>query len=807
MKHVSRTLHLHPDALFDQPYEQANLPVQAFETLMDNLSVHQKDEQGLTLTAPSGAVVRLDAFAPGVLRIRAVPHGEPPTQSTTGSLGLIDETPLPCNFTHEIDDGRITFTTDQLQFVLDRANGNFTMSGSDGTPLLETLHGGIRFSAEPAEYSGHRMLCDFRLDNEQFFGFGGRIMPPRRTGSSVDIFTVKVGLVSGDYGGFPVPFFLSTRGYGLFLNNPWPHVYFDMGRSRPDQWYCHAPGGDCDFFLFYGPHFSRIVQLYTQICGRTPLPAKWWLGFWCSSQTFEHTADVVNTARRMRDEGYPCDAMVLDGPWRGGPNFVTRYREGKKYISDDLQWHPEFGDGAAMIHELDQLNFHTCLHLNSRSFNQKTADREVHSGRLRRHGEEVVPRVTDPESEKFYEDLITPLINDGTALWWTDHSDRVSGQIRPGLPSRNLFGSLWNRLLTEIMGRNGHQNSICLTRGSGIGGQQYGLPWPGDTRHGIDAFQDDISFCLNAGMAGYALTSYDLAGCGLARNPNEGYRNEQEKLAEIFDDQNICRRLCQSLFFVPTPRIHNNWCSKPKFPWDCSPEAAQLFRQFLQVRYRLTPYIYSYALHAARTGEPILRPLVYHHRLDSQTYSIEDEFYMGDWLLIAPITQAGAESRNVYLPQGDWIHLWSDQLFRGPITVEIEAPLHEVQGLPVFVKTGAFLPWQPLTDSLNDRIPQDLQFDLYPNVASEFCLNESPDVTNTMSIQTTNDGARVRLENHTELVRHYTLNVHQITGVKEAKLDGRQLADNQMTINTAKQTARLQLEARPQTTLALELRI
>src|SRR5690606_2449429 len=107
-------------------------------------------------------------------------------------------------------------------------------------------------------------------------------------------------------------------------------------------------------------------------------------------------------------------------------------------------------------------------------------------------------------------------------------------------------------------------------------------------------------------------------------------------------------------------------------------------KRALTARYRLTPYIYSYALQAARTGEPILRPLVYHHMDDPTAIKWSTEFYLGDGMLIAPVTAADARKWTIYLPVGDWTCLWTGQRYAGAHTIEVDAPLYEVEGLPVF---------------------------------------------------------------------------------------------------------------------------
>lgn len=773
----------HPDALFDMPYEKVCIPAERYTSFRERFGLKTTDDCGVTLQTPAGAAFRIEAYAPGILRMRISPDASALEPSTTEKLGLLQDCRQEVAFSSSDDNGKFSFTTDDFTFILDHSTNDIRLLDKSGKSLIETVEGGVKFSSDKPDYGGNRFLASFDFADENVFGFGGRIMHPNRTGTTADIFAEKVGKRSGDYGGFPIPFFMSTKGYGLFLNNPWPHVYFDMGKTRKDQWFMHAPGGECDIFIIAGPEFGDIVQSYTQLTGRIPLPRKALLGFWCSSLTFVSAAEVVDTIKRLKDDGYPCDVVVLDGPWRGGPNFVKQYSQGGQYPSSDMNWHPDFGDGPAMVKSLEVMNVKTCLHLNSRNFHPDTAEPAVAKGLLRRQGEETVARVTDKKGEEFYKSFITPRIEDGITLWWTDHADRVSGQISQGLPSRNIFGVLWNRLLARTMAQNGIANHVALTRGSGIGGQKYGLPWPGDTRVGIDAFEEDVWFCLNAGLTGYSITSVDLAGFTLRKDPKADYADESEKIAETFDLDNICRRLCQSIFFIPTPRIHNNWDTLPRFPWNCPPETRGLYKSVLRERYKLTPYIFSYALNASRTGEPILRPLVYHYRTDSGVYDIGDEFFMGQWLLVAPVVKKGQISRNVYLPEGKWTHLWSEKQYTGPCLVKIDAPLYDIEGLPVFVKAGAIIPRQHFALSMEDTIPKELTLDVYPNGDSQFKLHESDTITNVFTCSESSEKIVLDAENNTDIDRLYKFRFHGISQAGQLLINGRAVQDENVTFD------------------------
>ncbi|MEX2606088.1 MAG: TIM-barrel domain-containing protein [Kiritimatiellia bacterium] len=750
--------YLHPDALYDEHYVETSIPVTGFQSPTDETAKPEYLERGVQFSA-GGFLYRLEAWSAGIYRLQIVPEQQPPPTSTTEALGLIQVPGAPSDFTLEETNFGLRLGDDALAVDVNPATGAITLSGPDGETLLSSRNGGFRFQPDSEEtYPAY--FAEFDAQDESFFGFGGRIMPPRRNGSSLDVFSVKTGVKSGDYGGFPMPYFISTRGYGVFLNNPWPHVYFDMGRETESGWSMYAPGGPCDLFFIAGPEFSDVITRFTSIVGRATEPPRWILGFWCSSLGFASAEQAVKDAKRLREEGYPCDVFVFDGPWRSGNQFIQSYAEGHDYPAADVNWHSDFGDGPAMVRALEHLHIKTGLHVNSRVFSPDTAEKGIANGMLRRHGEEVVPRVGLPEAEEAYAALLEPRIREGVALWWTDHADRVSGEVLPGLPSRNLFGPLWNRLIHRAMPPGDSVFPMSLSRGGGIGSQRYALPWPGDTRCGVDALMDDVWFMINAGLSGFPLTSTDLGGFAVRKDPVRDYAGREERDAEMFQEENLARRLCQALLYVPLPRIHNNWETTAKFPWNCTPDIQALYKQALTERYALTPYWFHYALLAAETGQPILRPLVYSHRNDPHSTVCEDQFYVGDWLMMAPGYREGEEKRNVYLPGGEWMDFWTGQIYGGGQTIEIDVPILSLRGLGIFIRRGAIIPRQPFRLSLDNHLPGALSFDVYPDGDTNMDLREGRGFSSRLSCTCDSDGYRIELENGTNLEREYTVRLH-----------------------------------------------
>ena len=751
---MERLLKIHPDALYDSEYVDCVIETEDYASPELALKGEYKHERGVVIITTSGREIVIENCFDNTLRLRITKPGACLDKTVTERLGLIRTDWEAAPYDYALKDGVVTFSNRRLTLIYDMNTGEYAFRTAEGKTLLKTKNGGARFSSTPADYSGMRSYTEFeRIEKERYSGFGARIYKVDRTGESADIFAEKGGAKVGDYGGFPMPYFLSSTGYGFFFNNPWPHVYFDMAKSDPETWFLSAPGGDYDIFVFCGST-SEITKSYARIVGTNQFPRKWLMGYWCSSLSFERAQGAIDDMGRMRREGYPSEAIVIDGPWRGGVNFIRDYASGWGYPSDDYNWHPDFGDGVGMIKTLAKDNIKTVLHINSCAFKPSTAIPAIAQGLLRQVKTETVPDVATKPGVEYYKTFLVPRIKDGVTQWWTDHSDRVSGEILPGIPSRNLFGAMWNRVISEIMAENGIKNHMSLSRGGGIGSQKYALPWAGDTQFGIHRFKEDIWYVINAGMAGFTLCGYDLGGF-MRGSVTDLTPDEMQ-----FEINNIARRVCQSMIFCPMPRMHNGENSTAKWPWNCPAEARDLYRDCLTFRYRFIPTVYSYAIHGSRTGEPIIRPMFYDHADDLALYAVDDEFYLGDHLLVAPVTEANVEKREVYLPVGAWVNLWTKERYDGGKTVTANAPMFVKEGLPIYVKVGGGVAYQPDCLSLYDNIPEKLRVELYADESAELVLNESETVTNRFACKKVGNAFEITAENNGDIDREYTVVVY-----------------------------------------------
>jgi len=515
-------------------------------------------------------------------------------------------------------------------------------------------------------------------EDEHFFGFGAHNHPLDMRGRSI-VCSAKELESKAATGGFPVPFFFSSRGYGIFFNNLDDDVTFKMG-TTPGEYSFEGTSGqmegwDMDYYLIYGPKFEKIMKRYTAIVGKPILPARWLFGH-IQHHCCDWTDDrVMEVARKYREGDWPCDVLLMD--WQA--------------LTKDFAWAPEFEDYKKMYDFIDERGFKTaysCALFHSDLYDWKKYD----------------PTVEQTCAE--YWALHSPRVLDGMDFWRQDNSERSSKytdleKLANGYEAHELFGSLWAKNVVEGMEKLGLYGRPVISRGGPIGGHRYIIPWPGDLSHGLEFLEMDLNFVRNGGLAGYASIAVDLGG----------YTDRGGK--DPLEEQNIVRRTIDIIPIIPISKFQGSGDRSAKLPWLLSPQQQDLIRHFLKLRYRLHPYIYSSAIEANLTGRPILAALVFDYQDDPETYDKDFHFMFGRQILVAPVTRR-TERWDVYLPKGKWVHYWTGERYVGGQAVTVDAPLYEGAGLPMFVKAGAIIPMMPEMSYIYEKPPEPVTLDIYP---------------------------------------------------------------------------------------------
>jgi alpha-D-xyloside xylohydrolase len=567
-----------------------------------------------------------------------------------------------------LDPWHLRFTDAAGEVLTEQDPGHVDISGR-----LRTLPFG-RSLVDGAVVAYHESFA--ARPDEHFGGLGEKFTPLDKRGQRPVMWNFDAFGVESDRSYKNVPFFVSSRGYGIMLDSGLP-AEFDLCRSTHSCVEIVVPDDLIDYYLIAGPTIPAILDRFDRLTSRPALPPKWAFGTWISSGFFRDSQErVMERARRIRERGIPCDVLHLDTYWQQDGNW------------SDMRWDAEhFPDPEGMLAELAAMGFKVCLWMNPYISHLSPVFRDgAEKGYfLRRPDGEVyvadswhgtyppcgIVDFTNPDAAEWFAELLRGPLRQGAAAYKTDFAegvpaDAVAFNGMRGTELHNVYTLLFNDLVARVTREvNGHE--LVWARSSFLGGQRHSAQWGGDTFTSYAAMGSTLRGGLSHGLSGVPFWSHDAGG--FTGRPS--------------DDLYV--RWGQFGALSPLVRFHG---TTSREPWEYPEAAERAVVAALRLRYRLMPYIYSAAIDAARTGSPMMRALCVDHPDDPVAWQADLEYLLGRDLLVAPMT-APEGVRQVYLPAGDWVDHWTGELIAGGRYVTVSAPLERI---PLFVRHGALIP-------------------------------------------------------------------------------------------------------------------
>lgn len=538
----------------------------------------------------------------------------------------------------------------------------FTETERGGWPLVvEDTHLAVRLPPDE-----HLFGC-----GEQFGGvdhrgdrISARVRQPNGTGSRETY--------------FPVPLYLSDRGYGVFVDTA-ADATFDFGATAPGTTSLSVADSALSLVVFRG-HPETVLEQYTALTGRPPRLPEWTFGVWWSRNSYESAAEVRAVADRLRETETPGDLLHLDPGWTDLDEL-------------DLSWDDEgFPDPEALLTDLADDGFHVSVweypYLKAGTTPFATArDRgylvEDGAGRplvLRRPSKSDtragILDFTDPDAVAWWQDRHRRLLDQGVDVFKTDFGEylppaAVTSDGRTGKTSHNRYPLAYQRAVAGAFDETttDDETPLLWSRSGWAGAQQYPVHWGGDAASTEAGFAATVRGGLSLAASGVPLWSCDIGGYKPEPSPD------------------LYRRWAQwGLLSLSHPRFHGK---TPREPWHYGEAVAAAVRRYARLRYRLLPYLYRHGVAAARRGLPVLRP-VHVARPDADVPVDALQHFVGDSLLVAP-DLAPDEPLDVYLPAGEWIDHWTGERHEGPTRLRLSPPRSE---LPAFWAAGTVVPEQ-----------------------------------------------------------------------------------------------------------------
>jgi len=616
--------------------------------------------------------------------------------------------PVDLDATERDDGGMLTVDTGALAVEIGLDEWSFRVLDGDETVFEEQRNDpdvfgrdrvdSLGFTHEEVNNNPRKVTetgTSFRLaPDEKIYGAGEQFVEFDRRGRELEIWHEEPLGTETERAYKNVPFHLSTRGYGLLVDTT-ARVRYDFGKRSTASGTMAVDDDSFTFLFFYGPDFRDVIERYTAVTGRPDRPPKWSFGTWMSRLGYESREELESVAARLREAEIPSDVLHLDPFWM------------RDRASCDLQWdRDQFPDPEGMIDGLREEGFRLSLwehpHVPVGTDAFETGVREGYfvedgtgSPYVMDHtcqGEYrgALVDFTDPDAVEWWKDKHRRLLEQGVSVFKTDYGeyvpeDAVFENGKSGRSMHNLYPYLYNEAVYEVIGEvNGEDEAVVWGRSAWTGSQRFPMHWGGDPQTSWNGMAAALRGGLSASLSGIAFWSHDIGGFrGTPSTP-------------------LYVRWAQFGLLSSNARCHG---TTPREPWAFGEEAADVFREYARLRYRLLPYLYTYAEVAARTGLPVVRPLVLQYREDPTVHRMDTQYLLGEDLLVAPVFDE-RRTRSVYLPEGEWRDYWTGERYDGGRTVDVDVDLED---LPLFVRAGSVVPRREATQSVPPGTPADLE--------------------------------------------------------------------------------------------------
>jgi alpha-glucosidase len=692
-----------------EAHAQTSLPQADWQTLGDVSSFEKRDD-GIEIHAQRGNV-RITAVSQTTVRVRYSFQNE--------SQQLTSFAVLPQAFQNndpklEIADAadHISLQTGSLTVRVYKSPLRIAFLQPSGALISEDL------PSLPVMFDGSGFkVWKTMPEDEHYFGLGDKTGPMDHRDLAFTMWNTDAfgWQESTDPLYKDIPFIFALRdgaSYGIFLDNTY-RSSFEFGKEQAGSYSFGADGGGLDYYFFYGPQPKRVIEQFTELVGRTPLPPLFALGYQQCRYSYYPESQVRRIATEFRKRKIPADVIYLD----------IDYQKNNRPFTVDTERFPNF---QGMIRDLRAEGFKvvaiTDLHIADlpgyRPYDEgmksdyfvKNPDGSVYVGKVW-PGDSVFPDFTREQVRRWWGTLYTDFVNDGLRGFWNDMNEpavfrypsktmpldvvhSVEGRHADHREIHNVFGMENARSTYEgLLRLQPNLRPFVLTRAAFAGTQRYAATWTGDNSATWNHMRLSIPQLLNLGLSGYAFVGADIGGFNGSPTPE------------------LLTRWMELGAFNPIYRNHAAKETRFREPWVDGPEHEAIRRRYIETRYRLLPYIYTSMEETSRTGVPLMRPMFMEFPGQSNLALNDREFMFGEELLIAPKVWDFVGKYSVSLPAGDWYEFWTGAKVAGGKEIELNPAL---DALPVFVKSGSIIPEQPVVQNVDETPRGPLILEVYP---------------------------------------------------------------------------------------------
>lgn len=510
---------------------------------------------------------------------------------------------------------------------------------------------------------------------ELVYGLGERFGAFVKNGQSIDIWNEDGG-TSTEQSYKNIPFYLSNKGYGVFVNHP-ERVSFEVASEMVTKVGFTVAGESLDYFLINGPSMKDVLVRYTDITGKPSLPAPWTFGLWLSTSfTTNYDEATVNSfVDGMLDRKIPLSVFHFDCFWM------------KDFSWCDFNWDSRvFPDPAGMLRRLHDKGLKICVWINSYVGQESSIFREGVEGGyfLKRPNGDVwqwdmwqpglaIVDFTNPEACKWYAGKLEALMDMGVDCFKTDFGERIPTDCvyydgSDPEKMHNYYTYLYNKTVYDVIKKKkGEKEAILFARSATAGGQKFPVHWGGDCWSDYESMEESLRGGLSLTSSGFGFWSHDIGGFESTSTPD------------------VYKRWCAFGLLSTHSRLHGS--TSYRVPWAYDEEAVDVVRFFAQLKASLMPYLYRNAVETSRTGIPMMRSMPLEFPEDRNCSYIATQYMLGDSLLVAPIFNEDSMA-EYYLPEGIWTNYLTGEEREGGKWYREK---HGYLSIPLYAKEGSIV--------------------------------------------------------------------------------------------------------------------
>jgi len=652
------------------PYEIHDVKI-GKDTITAYATHRPLEHRGNTLNEPL-MTMEFSSPIPNVIRVKFYHH-----------KGKVRQSPSTFDLQHT---GNATVNIENNESFIRLTSGDTTVTVTKRHPVQITY----TFRNRRLTGSGARSTAYVKADDgihyfreqlslgvgETVYGLGERFTPFVKNGQTVDIWNEDGG-TSSEQAYKNIPFYVTNRGYGVFINHP-ELVSFEIGSETGSKAQFSVPGEQLEYYLIGGDTLKDVLGNYTSLTGKPALPPAWSYGLWLSTSftTNYDEATVTSFVKGMESRDLPLAVFHFDCFWM------------KEYEWCNFEWDERvFPDPAGMLQRLKARGLHICVWINpyiaqrsplfdegmANGYLLKRPDGSVWQWDLWQYGMGIVD-FTNPAASHWYKTKLGALLDMGVDSFKTDFGERIPTDVvyydgSDPQQMHNYYTQIYNQTVFELLEeKRSKGEAVLFARSATAGGQRFPVHWGGDCEATYESMAESLRGGLSLGLSGFGYWSHDIGGFEHSSPPD------------------LYKRWVQFGLLSSHSRLHGS--TSYRVPWIYDEEAVNVLRFFTKLKLRLMPYLFGQSVSTSSNGVPLMRAMVLDFGDDPACDYLDRQYMLGNNLLIAPILNPEGEA-VYYLPRGTWTHFLSGEQVQGG---SWRNEIYDYFSLPLYARENSLIP-------------------------------------------------------------------------------------------------------------------